>query len=502
MKLNGIMLYYQLSQYFDIEYAHCTQEIYANRPIFYNRFFRMNGHVVVLYANDVVQCVDNVKGCILVCLNKPDCEIRSSENDIIILNDPISNSLTFNILMHIFDEFEEWDNHLNESVYKNTGFLELLESTNRVLLEPIALMDSNFKYVAYTSNSQVNQQFVDEINQLPLTDVNALVAMPGFKDLEKRPKAFHYVAGESVVYKNIFQNGTYVGRLSVITEETLEIEYCKAIFNHLAIYIERLYAQCYGFEITSQRLADLHQILRESLEGSAIESRHFQSLLKANHNAPQDVYCMVRFVSHVPGSHVHNMDYLCSQMERMWPGAYCISYKNEIAMLLNQTLFQRECNLDFLKELAYFLRESVLLAGISRSFTDISLICSSYRQTDFALKLGVEKHPTFWYHDFNTCALDYLLKYGCEGFLPEQVCSRQLLTLRDYDMNNGTFYYKTLYTYIKLQYNAVASAKELYIHRSSFINRMERIREIITLNLEDFNERAYLLLSYYILEMS
>ena len=86
------------------------------------------------------------------------------------------------------------------------------------------------------------------------------------------------------------------------------------------------------------------------------------------------------------------------------------------------------------------------------------------------------------------------------NFLPEQLCSRELLTLYRYDRENETSYYKTLFTYVRLQYNAVASAKALYIHRSSFINRMERIRELIHLNLEDPEERLYLLLSFRIME--
>ena len=65
---------------------------------------------------------------------------------------------------------------------------------------------------------------------------------------------------------------------------------------------------------------------------------------------------------------------------------------------------------------------------------------------------------------------------------------------------SSSSYYKTLLTYARLQYNAVASAKALYIHRSSFINRMERIRELIHLNLEDPEERLYLLLSFRIME--
>ena len=114
--------------------------------------------------------------------------------------------------------------------------------------------------------------------------------------------------------------------------------------------------------------------------------------------------------------------------------------------------------------------------------------------------MGLRKNFTYCYHKFDDYALDFLLKYGVGNFLPEQLCSRELLTLYRYDRENETSYYKTLFTYVRLQYNAVASAKALYIHRSSFINRMERIRELIHLNLEDPEERLYLLLSFRIME--
>ena len=43
------------------------------------------------------------------------------------------------------------------------------------------------------------------------------------------------------------------------------------------------------------------------------------------------------------------------------------------------------------------------------------------------------------------------------------------------------------------------AANKLYIHRSTFINRMERITELTRLNLENYDTRLYLELSFRLL---
>ena len=48
--------------------------------------------------------------------------------------------------------------------------------------------------------------------------------------------------------------------------------------------------------------------------------------------------------------------------------------------------------------------------------------------------------------------------------------------------------------------NAVRAAKELFIHRSTFLYRMSHIRDLVNVNLEDPDQLLYLLLTYRLLE--
>lgn len=55
-----------------------------------------------------------------------------------------------------------------------------------------------------------------------------------------------------------------------------------------------------------------------------------------------------------------------------------------------------------------------------------------------------------------------------------------------------TEYYRTLRVYLEENLNATQTARELYIHRSTLLYRLERIREILDSDLTDPDELLYL----------
>ena len=59
---------------------------------------------------------------------------------------------------------------------------------------------------------------------------------------------------------------------------------------------------------------------------------------------------------------------------------------------------------------------------------------------------------------------------------------------------------KTLRVYLEHNLNTVQSAKALFIHRSTFLYRLERIKRILETDLEDPDELFYLNLSFRLLE--
>ncbi len=76
-----------------------------------------------------------------------------------------------------------------------------------------------------------------------------------------------------------------------------------------------------------------------------------------------------------------------------------------------------------------------------------------------------------------------------------------LLKLKSMDETNNTEYLRTLRVYLDNHLNAVQSARELYIHRSTFLYRLDKIKGILNSNLDDPNEILYLMLSFRFIDM-
>ena len=93
-----------------------------------------------------------------------------------------------------------------------------------------------------------------------------------------------------------------------------------------------------------------------------------------------------------------------------------------------------------------------------------------------------------------------MLEQGRGEFPGELVCSRRILELRNFDALHHTDYYHTLKCYVQNQMNAVQTAKQLFIHRSTFLYRMEKISEIVDLDLSNYDLLLYVMMTLRILE--
>lgn len=77
----------------------------------------------------------------------------------------------------------------------------------------------------------------------------------------------------------------------------------------------------------------------------------------------------------------------------------------------------------------------------------------------------------------------------------------KILALKSYDIQHHSEYCKTLETYLDTHLNAVQASQRLFIHRSTFLYRLDRIRELINIDFDDSRQLFYLMLSFRLLEL-
>lgn len=122
--------------------------------------------------------------------------------------------------------------------------------------------------------------------------------------------------------------------------------------------------------------------------------------------------------------------------------------------------------------------------GISNSFSCIENFVSHYEQAHAALELGHKLNPeelVYLYQDYQIYDLFSEVKN------PDKLgryCHPALAVLNQYDHENGSQLYKTLYVYIEKGNNIKLTSESLYIHRNSLVYRLNRITEICRLILQ------------------
>ncbi len=501
MKLYDRVLYYWIRKYFRTEYHENGEEILLSAPLLLEPERELSGHVVLICAADTKEWKTPLSRTLLLCLGQPACSAEQLSDHVLILPEETSEAKVMNVLCEVYALFSRWETDVLRAMEQEWGFSAIINSCDILVEDPLALSDTRFRYIAYSKMAVENgfeARYVGPDGGLSPMDVDYLISQPGFKELESRRDEFYDQHFENVIHKNVFYQDTYVGRLGLpFTDDTVKNQYYQCILRYVARYVEQLYARYGSFRNELAAADELQKMLAEYLDGLRPELD--LPLLQASGFRSGDRYCLVQFRLNME-KNLYSA-YLMQQVGgARWEGSCCFSCDSGVLALVDLTEYQQAQQRDFSESLEEFLRNNRIQAGVSRSFRDWNLLRPAFRQTDAALTLGRVEAPGGWYYPFDDYAFRQLLRSGTEGFTPEQIVSPSLLELRRYDRENGTVFYETLRSYVRCRYNASLAARDLYIARSTFLNRMERIAELTELDMEDWDARLYLELSLKLLE--
>ena len=124
-----------------------------------------------------------------------------------------------------------------------------------------------------------------------------------------------------------------------------------------------------------------------------------------------------------------------------------------------------------------------------------------YLQSKIALDIGSKYQTYRWVHRFEDISLYYLTECCTRELPTHMVCSQKLLELKAYDIRHHSEFCETLRVYLETHLNAVQASRRLFIHRSTFLYRLDRIKELINIDFEDEDMLFYLMMSFRMLNL-
>ena len=195
------------------------------------------------------------------------------------------------------------------------------------------------------------------------------------------------------------------------------------------------------------------------------------------------------------------LPYLADELEREWPDSCAVIGKREVTWILNLTLSKIGSDLHgFHQQIAYFVRDHVCIAGVSSAFRNFSLLKDAQKCAEAALEIGQQKNPDFWFYRFDNYRLDFIKQALRTELSTTFLIHPAVYKLMQYDEKNQGDLSETLKAYLSYGRNMTAAANAIFVHRTTFCRRMDNIKKVTGLDLEDLDTVIQLEMAYQLLE--
>lgn len=122
--------------------------------------------------------------------------------------------------------------------------------------------------------------------------------------------------------------------------------------------------------------------------------------------------------------------------------------------------------------------------GCSACFSSLLEMPEALAEAEFSLHMGAKTKPGTMLHCYEDYMLYYLLSCIKETPAISLIYSEVITVLQDYDRQNNADLLDTLLNLCQNNFNTIQTANQMYLHRNSLYKRVDRISEILDMDLD------------------
>lgn len=402
------------------------------------------------------------------------------EQDTIALED-LANKLS-----DIFEKYRRIDCAMKHTIHSDESMQRLVEIATVLFDNEITIRNSEYRFIAhsyktlrYSGSSQP-----DENGYTSVEEIQDLKTNPDYKEnlCTQNVWLYHYKDYEMLCF-DIFVQDIFIYRIKLIDVNHKFRPYDSALFFYFTNIVREkyLYMQNSGYSDINH----VQKILQALLDPNTyVEEQDMKLFLQKLNFKVDDQYLILCMQSGKNTGSINAYLYYSMRLNQSIDSVYSFVYENRLTALVRIGTDPQQKEL-ILKKLTEFLRDENFRAGISFPFHDLYKTSIYYRQAVIALQLGMTYTPFIWTYSFKDYRYQYLYHMVSNKFSSGKYMVPELHDLMEWDKDNNTEYIKTLSCYIKNNRNITQTAKELSIHRSTLLYRLEKIASITHSNIDD-----------------
>ena len=414
----------------------------------------------------------------------------------IIVSDECDLDALFAKLVGEIERYRVWHDRINDLLVANAPYQVLVNATAEFVPRPMYIADASWRMIARVSfeMDEISATWHYQIQHDGLYPHHIVDALNRTGDYYRISNLPHASLIDSEVYtmrilaKPIHHQGKLVGYYFMI-DTWGDLGYCEVeIAEEFGTMIAPLMA---ARDAQQGYIAGFQDnFIFHILDGLLTSKRDIaRQLMSERHwNVDSDFrLATVRFTPDEFENHLLHMRTMGMLLGNFESHAY--SYRDTAIALFHDA---GDAQFDFFEHMQKCCQALKRVIVVSNRFRDFSQLKTYYDQNIYvheSIEAAIDLEPRVISCD---TTFPRLLAEKCRDSLPG---CYEADVLRAYDTLHNTSYCKTLFTFLKYERNAVATAKALYIHRNTLRNHLNKIEEITGSDFNDADVRFHLLIS-------
>ncbi|MDO4343193.1 MAG: helix-turn-helix domain-containing protein [Eubacteriales bacterium] len=493
MKLNTDIIYNDLVLSVSAELSGVRKkELHLRRPEYYTDSSKvfLADHLYVVRADKLTPKTAAEPGTAIVCIGDsvylPYYRQRCS---VIQIREKTDCFQIFNILTEIYNKYDLWSETLQQILNTSASLQEMIACSQTIFGNPIFILNANLHYLARSDYSDIGLAEWEstvlrsaENGELPLPLFSKFLELHEMSTQVQEPMLINLL-DSSTLNVNLFENNEYCGCLSIDYRLRPHRNSDNALAAHLARMVE-LALRKYTATANTEKSA-LRQALKDILDGLQVGLNQRRSIDTAQIDG-SNVCIKIKFnepLAQLP------MGYLCHMIEHDIPGSIAFEYDGSIVCLIKADGLRDGSLLNQLIPLVHSVNFDI---GVSDSFWNIYQARLYYLQACAALENGKLFAPEKRCYLFQEYALSELIINAIGNLPMEMYYPAGMQQLIKHDEISPVSYIDTLRTYLNNNMSITKTAADLYINRSTLLERISRIKRELGLDLQDSDVRLQL----------
>lgn len=410
--------------------------------------------------------------------------------------DPIT---VLNETSRVFSKYNRWDEALRDILRDTSSIDELVRVSVPIFQNAIAVINSVFDIVSLhgllpdttveKQGFKVAEHFMERTREeFPETKKRTGVHLRDSKDGVVNP----------VYTINLYDGSFYLGVVCIVREANPLREMDAYLLEHFANSIRKAFLVHNDEKSSSNRLG---MMLSSLMEGGSFPRDTIAEAFDYAGIQPEDEFRCIAILNGRHQTEEYNA-YCVDLLGEELPLVLVQGSRNATYAVLDESWAKRKHKspMSLLKDR---LEDCGLRAGISEPFFDIAML-QFYAEQSYqaAIILQTRKREQTILR-FEDCWLNYLVHATTGSDRPLVMTPPGLARLYAHDAETDRVsYVETLKAYLFNNMNSKKAAESLYISRNSFISRMERVEEILDMDLEDPKIRFRLMYSIFSTELN